>query len=100
MKKAFLIVLALACSHFLFAQQPQQPTQTTATVPQDQAPYLKYPTVPPFHLLKLDSVIASPHMAGVTAEAVQAMAVMTARNILSVLDGNPTRENVINKDVL
>jgi len=55
MKKAFLIVLALACSHFLFAQQPQQPTQTTATVPQDQAPYLKYPTVPPFHLLKLDS---------------------------------------------
>ena len=56
MKKAFLIVLALACSHFLFAQQPQQPAQTTATVPQDQAPYLKYPTVPPFHLLMLDSV--------------------------------------------
>jgi D-3-phosphoglycerate dehydrogenase len=51
-------------------------------------------------LLKLDSVIASPHMAGVTAEAVQAMAVMTAQNILSVLDGHPIRDNVINKDVL
>jgi D-3-phosphoglycerate dehydrogenase len=51
-------------------------------------------------LLTLDTVIASPHMAGVTAEAVQAMAVMTARNILSVLDGHPTRENVINQDVL
>lgn len=53
MKKAYLIVLVLACSHFLFAQQPQQPT--AATPPQDQAPYLKYPTIPPFHLLKLDS---------------------------------------------
>jgi thioredoxin-related protein len=55
MKKTFLIVLAIACSHFLFAQQPPQPAQTTANVPQDQAPYLKFPTVPPFHLLKLDS---------------------------------------------
>jgi thioredoxin-related protein len=53
MKKAFLIVLAIACSHFLFAQQAQQPATTTAA--QDQAPYLKYPTIPPFHLLKLDS---------------------------------------------
>jgi thioredoxin-related protein len=54
MKKVSLIVLVLACSHFLFAQQPPQPT-ATATAPQDQAPYLKYPTIPPFHLLKLDS---------------------------------------------
>jgi D-3-phosphoglycerate dehydrogenase len=51
-------------------------------------------------LLTLDSVIASPHMAGVTAEAMVAMAVATARNILSVLDGNPIRENVINPEVL
>jgi len=54
MKKAFLIVLVLACSHFLFAQQQAAPQQTAAS-PQDQAPYLKYPTLPPFHLLKLDS---------------------------------------------
>jgi D-3-phosphoglycerate dehydrogenase len=51
-------------------------------------------------LLKLDNVIASPHMAGVTVEAVAAMAVATARNILSVLDGAPIRENVINPEVL
>ena len=53
MKKAFLIVLVLASSHFLFAQQT--PAATTTPAPQDEAPYLKFPTIPPFHLLKLDS---------------------------------------------
>jgi D-3-phosphoglycerate dehydrogenase len=51
-------------------------------------------------LLKLPNVIAAPHMAGVTTEAVAAMAVATAENILSVLDGAPRRENVINREVL
>jgi D-3-phosphoglycerate dehydrogenase / 2-oxoglutarate reductase len=51
-------------------------------------------------LLTLDTVIASPHMAGVTVEAVAAMAIATAQNILSVLDGDPNRDNVINKEVL
>jgi D-3-phosphoglycerate dehydrogenase / 2-oxoglutarate reductase len=51
-------------------------------------------------LLKLDQVIASPHMAGVTVESVAAMAVATAENSLSVLDGRPNRENVVNKEVL
>lgn len=51
-------------------------------------------------LLQLEQVIAAPHMAGVTAEAVAAMAVVTAKNLLSVLDGNPARENVINPEVL
>lgn len=51
-------------------------------------------------LLQLPNVIASPHMAGVTTEAVAAMAVATAKNILSVLDGETRRENVINKEVL
>ena len=50
-------------------------------------------------LLQLDSVIASPHMAGVTTESVAGMAVVTAENILSVLDGNPNRNNVINGEV-
>jgi D-3-phosphoglycerate dehydrogenase / 2-oxoglutarate reductase len=50
-------------------------------------------------LLSLDNVIASPHMAGVTVEAVQAMAVATARNILGVLDGEPNRDNTINPEV-
>jgi D-3-phosphoglycerate dehydrogenase len=50
-------------------------------------------------LLSLDNVFASPHMAGVTVEAVQAMAVATARNILGVLDGDPNRDNTINPEV-
>lgn len=51
-------------------------------------------------LLQLDTVIASPHMAGVTTESVAGMAVVTAENILSVLDGRPNRDNVINQEVL
>src|ERR1700759_4695089 len=51
-------------------------------------------------LLQLDTVITSPHMAGVTTESVAGMAVVTAENILSVLDGAPNRGNVINKEVM
>ena len=39
-------------------------------------------------------------MAGVTTESVAGMAVVTAENILSVLDGQPNRNNVINQEVL
>jgi len=51
-------------------------------------------------LLQLDNVIASPHMAGVTTEAVAGMARTTALNILGVLDGTPNRDNVVNREVL
>jgi D-3-phosphoglycerate dehydrogenase / 2-oxoglutarate reductase len=51
-------------------------------------------------LLALDKVITSPHMAGVTTESVAGMAAVTAENILSVLDGKPNRDNVINQEVL
>ena len=51
-------------------------------------------------LLKLDNFICAPHMAGVTQEAVARMAVVTVQNMLSVLDGKPNRENVVNKEVL
>jgi D-3-phosphoglycerate dehydrogenase / 2-oxoglutarate reductase len=57
------------------------------------------PTPPDNPLLRLDQVISSPHMAGVTIEAVAAMAVATSRNILSVIDGSPIRENTINPEV-
>jgi D-3-phosphoglycerate dehydrogenase / 2-oxoglutarate reductase len=50
-------------------------------------------------LLMLDTVIASPHMAGVTTESVAGMAVVTAQNILSVLDGSPNKANTINPEV-
>ena len=51
-------------------------------------------------LLALPNVIMAPHVAGVTIEAVDRMSEQTARNILSALDGQPIRQNVINQDVL
>lgn len=51
-------------------------------------------------LFGLDTVIAAPHLAGVTREALDRMGEQTARNILSVLDGAPIRENVINPEAL
>ena len=51
-------------------------------------------------LFKLQNVITAPHVAGVTREALDRMGLQTAKNILSALDGNPIRENVINQDVL
>ncbi|HKO06558.1 MAG TPA: hydroxyacid dehydrogenase [Alphaproteobacteria bacterium] len=51
-------------------------------------------------LLKLPNVVTAPHMAGVTVEAVARMALAVARNIMSVFDGSPIRENVINQEVL
>jgi D-3-phosphoglycerate dehydrogenase len=56
---------------------------------------------PPGHsLFELPNVIVAPHVAGVTREAVDRMSEQTARNILSALDGEPIRQNVINQDVL
>jgi D-3-phosphoglycerate dehydrogenase len=58
---------------------------------------------PPPHghsLFELPNVIIAPHVAGVTREAVDRMSEQTALNILSVLDGEPIRQNVINHDVL
>ena len=55
---------------------------------------------PPDHaLLRLPNVIFSPHMAGVTRESIDRMAAQAAKNALSVLDGNPIRENVVNPEV-
>jgi len=51
-------------------------------------------------LFDLPNVIMAPHVAGVTREAVDRMSEQTARNILSALDGQPIRQNVINQDVL
>src|SRR3954465_14525635 len=51
-------------------------------------------------LFALPNVIMAPHVAGVTVEAVDRMSEQSARNILSVLDGDPLRHNVINQDVL
>jgi D-3-phosphoglycerate dehydrogenase len=58
------------------------------------------PPDPAHPLLKLANVIAAPHMAGVTRESLERMGLETARNILSALDGSPTPENVVNREVL
>ena len=51
-------------------------------------------------LLKLPNVIVAPHIAGVTRESVERMGRQAVLNVLSVLDGSPIRENVINPEVL
>jgi D-3-phosphoglycerate dehydrogenase len=51
-------------------------------------------------LLKLANVIAAPHLAGVTSEALDRMGLQTALNILSAIDGEPIRDNVINREVI
>jgi D-3-phosphoglycerate dehydrogenase len=50
-------------------------------------------------LLKLANVIKAPHMAGVTTESRRRMAVQAAQNVLSVFDGKPNRDNVINREI-
>ena len=62
--------------------------------------FAQEPPPPGQALLALPNVIMAPHVAGVTVEAVDRMSEQTARNILSVLDGDPLRQNVINQDVL
>src|SRR6202012_386464 len=53
MKQVSLAILALTICHFVSAQTlPNQPATDTANA---NAPFMRYPTVPPFHLLKLDS---------------------------------------------
>ena len=54
---------------------------------------------PPGHpLFDLPNVIIAPHVAGVTREAVDRMSEQTARNMLSALDGEPIRQNVVERD--
>ncbi|MBI3516750.1 MAG: hydroxyacid dehydrogenase [Proteobacteria bacterium] len=50
-------------------------------------------------LLTLPNLVASPHMAAGTVESAERAAVAAMRNILSVLDGSPIRENVVNPEV-
>jgi D-3-phosphoglycerate dehydrogenase / 2-oxoglutarate reductase len=62
--------------------------------------FVEEPTPSDNPLLTLPNFIAAPHVAGVTREAVDRMGIAAVENILSVLDGKPNRENVINQEVL
>jgi len=50
-------------------------------------------------LLRLANLVTSPHMAGVTRESMDRMAVQAALNVLSVFDGKPIRENAVNPEL-
>lgn len=50
-------------------------------------------------LFKLPNLIVAPHIAGVTAESMNRMAIQAAQNVLSVFDGKPIKENAINPEV-
>ena len=50
-------------------------------------------------LFDLPNLIASPHVAGVTREAMDRMGLQAAENVLSVFDGRPISENVVNPEV-
>lgn len=51
-------------------------------------------------LLAAAKIEFAPHMAGVSRESLDRMSIAVAKNILSVLDGKPNLDNVINKEVL
>ena len=51
-------------------------------------------------LFALPQVVITPHSAGGTREAGDRSAMAAVRNLLSVLDGRPIRENVVNQEVL
>ncbi|HUZ31691.1 MAG TPA: hydroxyacid dehydrogenase [Xanthobacteraceae bacterium] len=51
-------------------------------------------------LLKLPNFLTAPHVSGLTLEAAARMAEVTVRNILSVLDGHPNSESMLNREAL
>jgi D-3-phosphoglycerate dehydrogenase len=58
------------------------------------------PPDPKNKLFTLENVIFSPHMAGVTEEASNRMAVTAVESVLSVFDGRPNAQFCVNKEVL
>ncbi len=57
------------------------------------------PPDPGHKLFELENVIFSPHMAGVTKESNDRMAIAVMENILSVFDGKPTVAHCVNKEI-
>ena len=62
--------------------------------------FLDEPPAPNDPLLKLDNLLLSPHIAGLTEECAMRMAEVSARNALAGLDGRVDPELVVNKHVL
>jgi D-3-phosphoglycerate dehydrogenase len=51
-------------------------------------------------LFTLQNVIVAPHMAGNSRESLDRKALTVVRNLLSVLDGKPNRDYVVNPETL
>jgi D-3-phosphoglycerate dehydrogenase len=51
-------------------------------------------------LFTLQNVVVAPHLAGNTLESLDRRALTTVRNLLSVLDGKPNRDFVVNPEAL
>ena len=62
--------------------------------------FVEEPPPPNDPLLKLDNLLLSPHIAGLTEECAMRMAEVSARNALAGLDGKVDPELVVNKHVL
>lgn len=50
-------------------------------------------------LFAAPNVMLAPHMAGVSQESLDRMSMAVAKNILSLLDGKPELDNVVNKEI-
>jgi D-3-phosphoglycerate dehydrogenase len=62
--------------------------------------FVDEPPAPNDPLLKLDNLLLSPHIAGLTEECAMRMAEVSARNALDGLDGKVDPQLVVNKHVL
>jgi D-3-phosphoglycerate dehydrogenase len=62
--------------------------------------FVDEPPAPNDPLLKLDNLLLSPHIAGLTEECAMRMAEVSARNALAGLDGKVDPDLVVNKHVL
>ena len=96
LKAAAIGAVVLLREYFGLGRAAKKPLKKPAKKPMLD----REPPDPKNKLFALDNVIFSPHMAGVTRESMDRMAAQAVRNGLSVLDGRPIRENVVNQDVL
>jgi len=62
--------------------------------------FVDEPPAPDSPLLRLDNLLLSPHIAGLTAECAMRMAQVSARNALAGLDGTLDPDLVVNRHVL
>ncbi|MCY1523793.1 Hydroxypyruvate reductase [compost metagenome] len=62
--------------------------------------FMPEPPPPELDLAALPNLLCSPHVAGVSREAVARMAVLAAGNVIDVFDGRPNAHNAINAQEL